>query len=328
MKFLPACIIWLGCLVWTGACSKPAHEPVTGPPVYVPDTPALPVLNGQLVFHAYTCYTCDDSQVYLFDFTTKQLQCLSEQWEIVNPMNAHFSPDGTKITFMGKPKGAGDWDVFLYDFKTAGAPLNLTHAAHARDEDPKFSFDGSKIVFKRNGILTEMDTLGGVLKSYALPHPEASMPYYTGDGNRILYSARETGSERADIFLLSVADGSIRPVAAQPNLEEYYPIVRDDTSFLFTRWRVSGNPNDQVYLGFFDNRASKRLPFNESDHDFSDAYPVSGRYLVLSSTKAGGKGAYDLYVADLVSGASWSLSQYKPNLNTARNELGACYREK
>ncbi len=154
----------------------------------------------------------------------------------------------------------------------AGAPFNLTHAAHTRDEDPKFSFDGSKIVFKRNGILTEMDTLGGILKSYALPHPEASMPYYS--------------------------------------------------------WRVSGNPNDQVYLGFFGDRANTRLPFNESDHDFSDAYPVSGRYLVLSSAKAGGKGAYDLYVADVVSGASWSLSRYKPNLNTARNELGACYREK
>ena len=62
-------------------------------------------------------------------------------------MNGVFSPDGTKIVFMGdKKKGQRNWDIFLWTVG-GGEPVNLTNGG-GRDEDPKFSPDGTKIVFK------------------------------------------------------------------------------------------------------------------------------------------------------------------------------------
>jgi Tol biopolymer transport system component len=243
-------------------------------------------------------------------------------------MNAHFSPDGKKIVFMGIPSGPDNWDVFMFEPGSLVPPVNLTSNSPGRDEDPKFSPDGTKIIFKRNGILKEMDTTGLILNTFTVPQSEASMPYYTADGNGLLYAGNEPGGSTLDIFLLSTTDGTTRALSTTPKVEEYYPITKDDTSFLFTRWNSPYNDNDQVYLGFFDGRPSVRLPFNQTNNNFSDAFPVDGHTVVLSSTMSGGKGAYDLYLADTKTGETWSLNLYNPYINTANNELGACYSSK
>ena len=41
--------------------------------------------------------------------------------------------------------------------------------------------------------------------------------------------------------------------------------------------------------------------------------------------RAGGQGNYDLYLAAINTGATWSLSEINPNLNTPLHELGASY---
>ena len=53
------------------------------------------------------------------------------------------------------------------------------------------------------------------------------------------------------------------------------------------------------------------------------SYPIDGRLILFSSTRAGEQGEYDLYLGDCEEGASWSLSS--PGLNTPQEELGACY---
>jgi len=286
----------------------------------------LPQVLGKLVYHTYSCYSCNDSRLSLFDFNTKQLIFLSKNWGITNPMNAHISPDGKKIVFMGI--ASGNWDIFTYRLGSVAQPNNLTSNSTARDEDPKFSPDGSKIVFKRNGILKEMDTTGLVLRTISVPQSEASMPYYTNNGNGLLYAGSETGSSTLDIFLVSLSGGSTVALSSLPNVEEYYPIARDDSSFLFTRWNDQYNQNDQVYMGFYDNKPSIRLPFNQTNSNFSDAFPINEHMVVLSSTKSGGSGQYDLYIADIKNGKIWSLSLYNSNVNTSMNELGACYSNK
>lgn len=305
---------------------KPPDDQPTNPDDTINSKP--PAIQGKLVYHTYSCYSCNDSKLYYLDFATKQLVCLSTHWDIENPMNAHFSPDGKHIVFMGTTSGTANWDVFLFIIGSALPPVNLTSGSVGRDEDPKFSPDGTSIVFKRNGILTEMDTTGLVLKVYELPQSEASMPYYSSDGNNILYAATGSDGTNLDIFLVSRTDGTSRIIASTSNVEDYYPIVRNDTSFLFSRWYAPDNMNDQVYLGFYDDRSSVRLPFNEVYANCSDAFPVDDRNLVLSSTKNGGRGGYDLYVADIKTGKMWTINVYNPYINTADNELGACYLNK
>ncbi|NOU46336.1 MAG: hypothetical protein HOO86_04655 [Bacteroidales bacterium] len=300
------------------------------PPVIPIDTGYIKplVLQGKLVYHTYSCYSCNDSKLYLYDFGAKQFSCLSTGWDISNPMNAHFSPDGTRIVFMGTLSNQNDWNVFIYPIGSDSVPVNLTKGFTGRNEDPKFSPDGAKIVFKHNGILHEMDTTGAIIQSFILPQDEASMPYYTSDGSGILYAGSETGSSTLDISLLTVSTGISRFISSTPRVEEYYPIVRDDTSFLFTRWNDQTNRNDQVYMGFYDDRTPVRLPFNKPNDNYSDAYPVNDSILVLSGTQLGGRGQYDLYLADVKSGKIWSLNSYNPYINTTDNELGACYTSK
>lgn len=301
------------------SCSSPSeNNSISKIPI---DNIPQPVLSGKMVYHSYSCYNCNDSKMFLYNFSTNERTVLSQNWTIANPMNAHFSPDGTKIVFMGISKINNNWDIFIYTLGTNIQPTNLTQNSLGRDEDPKFSFDGTKIVYKTNGILKEMYTSGTVLKTFTDISSEASMPYYTTDGKSILYSGKEFNHSTADIIKYTILDGATQPLATMENINEYYPIVIDANTFLFSRSTTS----DQVYLGYFDGTRALKLPFNESDSDFSDAYPVDSHTVLLSSTKIGGSGAYDLYLADIISGKKWSLNLYNPYINSANNELGACY---
>jgi len=294
------------------------------PEIPVDNTPQ-PVLSGKMVYHSYSCYNCNDSKMFLYNFITNERTILSQNWTITNPMNAHFSPDGAKIVFMGISQTTNSWDIFIYTLGTNVQPTNLTQNSLGRDEDPKFSPDGSKIIFKKNGILKEMDTAGTILKTFTVPNTEASMPYYTTDGNSIVYAGNEAVGSTLNIYKYSIASGTTQALSAIGNLEEYYPIVMDADTFLFTRWYSVNNQNDQVYLGYFNNATPLKLPFNESDSNFSDAYPVNSHTVLISSTKQGGKGQYDLFLADMITGKKWSLNLYNPYINSVNSELGGCY---
>ncbi len=316
-------IIFFWGMMSCGSCSKTSVKTTNPPDTSTSNQPAL---LGRLIFHSYSCYGCNDSKLYLYDFAANKLTLLSGSWNITNAMNAHFSPDGKRIVFMGIPGASNNWDVFAWRIGSASQPANLTSTfGAARDEDPKFSNDGNKIIFKQNGKMKEMDTLGNILRTFTVTQKEASMPYYILGDSAVLYSGRNATGTTADIFKLSLTTNSIQSLSSLPGVEAYYPIVRDDTSFLFTRWYSASNQNDQVYLGSLNGRAFQRLPFNEPDQNYSDAYPVNSRYVILSCTRPGGKGGYDLYVADMVTGERWPLNLYNPGINSVNNELGACY---
>ena len=171
-------------------CSK---NTTTGSSVVLSSNPPQqpPALTGRLVFHRYSCYSCNDSQLFLYNFSTNSLSEISTGWDNVqNSMNAHFSPDGSKIVFMGTAAGTNNWDIFLWDINSPGLPKDLTaYLGSASDnEDCKFSSGGTKIIFKHNGVLTEMDTTGKIIRNFPVPQSEASMPYYENGDTAILYA--------------------------------------------------------------------------------------------------------------------------------------------
>ena len=308
-------------LILTG-CSQPLADNSGSPGNTASNQPAL---SGRLFFHTYSCYSCNDSKLYQFDFSTKTLQLISNSWAIGNPMNAQVSPDGRSIVFMGVSATTG-WDVYHWQIGSVAAPRNLTASFGAtRDEDPKFSFAGNRIVFKQNGVMKEMDTLGVITRTFSVSASEASMPYYAKGDSLLLFSGNEVAGSTADIYSLLLSTGIEKPLSVNAGLEEYYPVTRDDSSFYFTRWYSTGNRNDQIYLGFFDGRPAQRLAFNEANQNYSDACPVSAAHLIVSSTTSSGRGGYDLYVVDILNGKRWSLDLYQIGINSAFNELGASY---
>ncbi|MEC5144198.1 hypothetical protein [Chitinophaga sp. 212800010-3] len=284
-----------------------------------------PALTGKLVYHSYSCYGCAGTRMYLYDFSTNQLTWLNQNWNIDYPMNAHLNPDATKIVFMGQPAGSGDWDIFIWDIGSAGPPVNLTAGNGKRDEDPKFSPNGYRIAFKQNNDLRIMELNGNITDSVTnTPNIEEGMPYYTDDATGLLF-AQGAGSA-SDIYQININGTGKTALANVSNIQEYYPITRDNTTFLYSRWYSAGNHHDQVYMGYFGNSTRTRLPFNNSNADYSDAFPCTTGYVVLSSTRSGAVGGYDLYVADINTGAIWSLNEYNPNINSSLDELGSCYR--
>jgi Tol biopolymer transport system component len=296
-------------------------------PAHAQTRESAPAWDGQLFFHRYTNYDAWDGRLYLYDFARKTLTCLSERWPINHAMNAHVAPDGKRLVFMGVPRGRHDgrsWDVYLWEIGSACEPVNLTTDNGLRDEDPKFSPDGRTIVFKQDGRLAFMDLDGKNVR--ALPNlptgGEWSMPIFTADGRTVvaMAGARDSG----DLFAVDRDGKSIVSVATTPRVQEYYPVTWDAKRLLYVRWRSAEDHNDLVYRYVWADQKADPLPFCEPDTNNSDPWPMDDRWVIFSSTRPGGKGGYDLYLGDSVSGQTVSLDGR--GINTPAEELGACYR--
>lgn len=310
-------ILFLAMLTFSlSACSSPSEASPTPSPTSTP-----PQLKGKLVFHRYTCYECMDSEMLLYDFAKDELKVISKDWGIVNPMNGHFSPDGTHLVFMGVSLN-GSWDLYLYKLDATDTPRNLTNSANYREEDPKYSADGKRIVFKGNGQLTSLTLATGAQEQLTNnSEVEYSMPYFNPAGDLVICSTG--GGKESAIALIDLNSHTSRELYNRPGVAAYYPVSIDNQWFYFTASLSESQGYDQLYKGAWDGLMPNRLPFNTADADYSDAYPIDGEWLLLSSTKSLGMGNYDLYVANEKTGAIFSLSVYNVRINSDKAELGA-----
>ncbi|MBO9701856.1 MAG: PD40 domain-containing protein [Sporocytophaga sp.] len=280
-----------------------------------------PITSGQIVYHSYSNYEAWDSQLYLLNLETGVSSMISGSWNIDHAMNPHFSNDGTKIVFMGVPKGKHNywaWEIFLWDF-SSDEPLNLTQNGE-RDEDPKFSPDGKSIVFKQNGDIRIMDLEGNILKSVTddWDNPEESMPYFVPDGKEIVYS--QGAGAGSDIYKINFSTGMKTPLAAEAGVQEYYSITKDENTFLYARWLSASNHHDQIYTGYFNGNTPQKALFNREDADCSDPYPVDEKWVAFSMNQSGN---YDLALGNLITGEIYDMNSF--GINTSLHELGACY---
>ena len=206
----------------------------------------FPLSEGKIVFHSYSDYEAWDGKLFLYDFSEQLLTEISQGWDIDHTINAHFSPDGSKIVFMGAPAGnhnSSSWDIYLWDL-FSGLPINLTANNGLRDEDPKFSPNGSEIVFKQDGDLKVMDLINDTIihttnNGYSI---EESMPYYKSDNQYIIY-AKGAGIS-SDIYLINKDGTDNQSLENITNIQEYYPIIRSNSTFLYTRWVSAANHHD------------------------------------------------------------------------------------
>lgn len=283
---------------------------------------ALPALQGKMIYHSYTDYSANDSKMYLYDFASDQLTCISNNWNIIAPMNAHFSPDGKQITFMGINPSTDSWSIYLYDLDGSQSPVRLSTGA-VREEDPKFSPDGKRIAFKRNDRVSEMDLATGNVTILTPAGSSYSMPYYNPEGTKLVCS--KDGGQNSSICLIDIQTRAISVLYDKPDVQDYYPIGVDENSFYYTSGYSVSNLSDQIYRGYWNGQTSESLPFNRYNGDYSDPYPVDDQWLIISSTRPGGRGGYDLYIANALTGEVYSLTGYNSGINTSKSELGATY---
>ncbi len=282
-------------------------------------------LNGRLLFHRYTSYDNYDSHLFLYDFRDKTLACLSESWPVDHAMNAHFSPDGERIVFMGLPKGkrdGKDWDVYCWKVGGKDPPENLTEGNGVRDEDPNYAPDGKSIVFKHAGQFAFLDPKTKEIRKVDIREKaERSMPVFVASGKRVV--AMENAAADGDLYVYERDGTNRKAVAAEPKVQEYFPVRWDDDRLLYVRWHAADNRNDQIYVHDWKTGKNSPLTCCKPDANYSDPYPIDVRWVFLSSTREKGAGGYDLYLGDSKTGAVRSLGIEK--LNTKAEELGSSY---
>ena len=99
--------------------------------------------EGWLLWHSYSKYAALDSRLFL---RTPSGSVQEITGDFIHAMNGSFGNSPDEIVFMAIDRAADEWDIFRYDGSTV---TNLTPQSGYRNEDPKWSPDGTKIVFKR-----------------------------------------------------------------------------------------------------------------------------------------------------------------------------------
>lgn len=220
--------------------SLPAHAACTANLALQPAS-SLPALGGRLVYHSYMEYGDGSSNLYLHDFKSKSTRQLNQPgWNIEDPMNAHFSPDGRYLTFMGRQNGA--WHVFAWAIGGTQAPSNLTAAIGGRNEDPKFSFDGRQVVLKHEGdirlatLVFNGDGSVGVSAWKAVTgdgwSTEESMPFLTPSGKYVVYATGAGDSLR--VVRRNLENGQVSalatPAAGAATITRWYATIPPTSS--------------------------------------------------------------------------------------------------
>lgn len=316
-------------LLLSPVASLPAHAACTANLALQPAS-SLPALGGRLVYHSYMEYGDGSSNLYLHDFKSKSTRQLNQPgWNIEDPMNAHFSPDGRYLTFMGRQNGA--WHVFAWAIGGTQAPSNLTAAIGGRNEDPKFSFDGRQVVLKHEGdirlatLVFNGDGSVGVSAWKAVTgdgwSTEESMPFLT---LRQVRGLRDRSRRQP-------AGGAQKP-GERPGQRprhpgrggrDYYPVVRDYTAYFLSRTQPAGNDQLAMVVPNSPPGTPAILPLNHCQGDNSDAAPVNEDYLIFSSTSF--DPTYSLLLGDIAAARVWRLDPAQINLPDGRQKLGASY---
>lgn len=298
-------------------------------------------LRGRLIYHSYLSFGDGTSNLFLKDFRSNTLIQLNKKfWNIEDPVNANFSPNGRYITFMGKKNAR--WNIFIWKIGSMLAPVNLSNNTQNKDgrsEDPKFSSNGRYIVYKNNNDIElihlkftnpEVPSIDGFWKitnnTYSA---EESMPFLSSDGKSVYYS--QGVGETSDIYrinfkinynTLSADKASL--VAGKSGIAEYYPIVQNKSLF-FVGWENSFSRNDQIYLvsnSLYSQYKPIEISLNSCYSNNSDPISSDNSHIIFSSTREGK--FYNLYIGNIYTGKVWSLEKFGVN-HEFKHQLGATY---
>ena len=271
--------------------------------------------KGWLLWHSYSDYSALDSRLYL---RSPDGEVSEIKGSFIHAMNGSFGRDPGTFTFMAIDETGDEWDIFLY---RDGIITNLTEGSGYRNEDPKFSPDGRRIVFKRGRWdssigdlsydLALLDTETGEVTMLTDAPAEEAMPCFSADGRYIYYAGYEAGI--GAIYRLDTAAGSTETVFSEEDVTAYYPVVYGDDLY-FTKWYSAGNRCDQLMKR--DGATFTALPFDSESYDCSDACPLGGDRMIFSSTM---NGSYDLYYYDGKRTAALT------ECSSDNNDLGAAF---
>jgi hypothetical protein len=294
-------------------------------------------ITGRLIWHTYDSYGFTGVQSWMANFDTGTVSEITPT-RLAGAMNYHFSPDGQTVVVMADDAdqtaktGNQAWDIFVASVTDTGL-TNLTKLTQgqvdgSRNEDPKFSADGTRIIFKHNlDDIVSFDVatiaVNGIdqlpAQTVLLHSPtEVSMPYFlSGTVQSFLYADSATNAIWLD-------NGGVTQSLYAVGTHAYYPIALDATRFYF----VAGNSNDWIYRGDVTGSAAVSAGFitaANSTAEFADPSPINSDWLVFTSTVPGGSGSYDLWIGNFTTGTAYNLNGWIRGANHTNSDLGPTF---
>jgi hypothetical protein len=127
-----------------------------------------------------------------------------------------------------------------------------------------------------------------------------SWPAWSPDGSQIVYVADTdfTTNTGVDLYIINVADGSIRPLTADGDaiIESQPDWSPDGTRVVFSGTAAGSNTSD-IYMVTVDGLSPSTILVDIAAHDTQPRWSPDGRYIVFNSDFLRGVGT-DVYIFD------------------------------
>ena len=200
------------------------------------------------------------------------------------------SRDGNSLVFTSDR--SWDHDIYLLDFKATRLPAEgerITRGIHL-DNSPRWSPDGTRVAFSRNGDIYIASPSGEILKQLTKSPAIDLSPTWSPDGKKIAFVSDRAGEP--NIYVISSQEGrAVRITSSGYNTDPAWSPNASVNRIVFVKVRKS---RADIYTIGTDGRGEQRL--TASGRNEHPSWSPDGHYITFSSKRLGKRQIHIMYL--------------------------------
>lgn len=220
-----------------------------------------------------------------------------------------WSPDGTKIAFVGDKDG----DTRAYIMSADGSGTRLVTSDTKKVDAPDWSPEGKRLAVsvctnsaKDEWDIYVVDVDGSHLQRLTHDKGDSAQPAWSPDGKSIAFTSATNGPYQ--IYVMN-ADGSNRRQVTQGEHPSWSP---DGKKLAFTKWGGPGTNTFQIYTVYIDGTDLREVTDKNLLKASQPAWSPDGSRIAFVATPALG-GVQQIYVIGPDGSSLHALTQTKDN---------------